>query len=278
MSDEYCRTYNEGDYGGYDTEGHEAQQNLDNALDEMIDECETYKGFAFNEIAINDAIQNKFDEIRELGMKNTICRIHPRINFYYNSLNICLGKQGSGKTTLLFRELIKLDTLPDQGKYSIIVYVTNGEVQDETFKSLSPLITHIPIRTCQFDCVLEQLQGFFDNRPPGNQNHVFVILEDATFLLMKDNSQWCSWLTRLRHLRMTVWINLHVWRSITTQIKTQVTSVFVAPGFNRQQMQTIYRQNAIANLDSRSFVAVYMTLHQREWLLIDNVKALAKKL
>lgn len=92
MSDEYCRTYNEDDYGGY-----EAQQDLDNALDEMIDECEEYKGFAFNEVAINDAIQNKFDEIRELGMKNTICRIHPRINFYYNSLNICLGKQGSGK-------------------------------------------------------------------------------------------------------------------------------------------------------------------------------------
>lgn len=273
MSDEYCREYDEDDYGGY-----EAQQDLDNALDEMIDECEEYKGFAFNEVAINDAIQNKFDEIRELGMKNTICRIHPRINFYYNSLNICLGKQGSGKTTLLFRELIKLDTLPDQGKYSLIVYVTNGEVQDETFKSLMPLVTHIPIRMCQFDCVLEQLQAYFNSRDTDSQDHVFLILEDATFLLMKDNSQWCSWLTRLRHLRMTVWINLHVWRSITTQIKTQVTSVFVAPGFNRQQMQTIYRQNAIANLDSRSFVAVYMTLHQREWLLIDNVKALAKKL
>ena len=278
MSDEYCRTYNEDDYGGYDIEGHEAQQNLDNALDEMIDECEEYKGFSFNEVAINDAIQNKFDEIRELGMKNTICRIHPRINFYYNSLNICLGKQGSGKTTLLFKELIKLDTLPDQGKYSLIVYVTNGEVQDETFKSLMPLVSHIPFKTCQFDCVLEQLQGYFDSRDPDSQDHVFLILEDATFLLMKDNSQWCSWLTRLRHLRMTVWINLHVWRSITTQIKTQVTCVFVAPGFNRQQMQTIYRQSAIANLDSRSFVAVYMTLHQREWLLIDNAKALAKKL
>ena len=273
MSDEYCREYDEDDYGGY-----EAQQDLDNALDEMIDECEEYKGFAFNEVAINDAIQNKFNEIRELGMKNTICRIHPRINFYYNSLNICLGKQGSGKTTLLFRELIKLDTLPDQGKYSLIVYVTNGEVEDETFKNLMPLVSHIPIRTCQFDCVLEQLQTYFNSRDGDAQDHVFLILEDATFLLMKDNSQWCSWLTRLRHLRMTVWINLHVWRSITTQIKTQVTSVIVAPGFNRQQMQTIYRQNAIANLDSRLFVAVYMTLHQREWLLIDNVKALAKKL
>lgn len=141
MSEEY----NEDDYGGYD-----AQQSLDNALDEMIDEREEYKGFAFNEVTINDAIKNKFDEIRELRMKNTICRIHPGINFSYNSLNIYLGKQGSGKTTLLFRELIKLDTLPDQGKYSMIIYVTNGEVQDETFKSLKPLVRNIPIKSCRF--------------------------------------------------------------------------------------------------------------------------------
>ena len=71
MSEEYCETYNEDDYGGYD-----AQQNLDNALDEMIDECEEYKGFTFNEVAINDAIQNKFDEIRELGMKNDYLNMH----------------------------------------------------------------------------------------------------------------------------------------------------------------------------------------------------------
>lgn len=234
-----------------------------------------YPDVTFNHQAIQDAIQGKFYEIKKSDKRNTIARIHKDIRFYYNSLNICLGKQGSGKTTFLMRELIKLSTLPDCGKYECILYVTPSEVTDETLLSLVRLIRNIPVKACSFSDSIDLLTAYFENRE-NNEKHIFVILEDATFLLIKDNNAWCYWMTRLRHLRMTVWINLHVWRSITTQIKSQITSIFVGQGYTPQQMQVIYRQSCVTNLTSCQFIWYYQQLQRYHFMEINNIEGFAR--
>lgn len=245
---------------------------------EEIEESEdepAYKDFKFNFDAIDKAIKLQFGKI-DKNIHNKISPIHKNINFYYNSLNLCLGKQGSGKTTLLMKELIKLDTLPDQGNYDKIIYVTNGGGSDETFNKLSVLLTHIPIYNVDFTEVVTLLEQYFDSRPYDDTHHIFVILEDATFLLLKEtNNTWGQWITKLRHLRMTVWINIHVWKSINTAIKTQVTCSFIFKGYNKENVSRIYSQSSIANLSSQNFFALYQTLQRRQCLKVDNFQGVA---
>ena len=246
-------------------------QDHNDTIEDSIEEEELYKGFKFNTQAIDLAIAQQFKKI-DHNVHNKISLIHKSINFYYNSLNLCLGKQGSGKTTFLMKELIKLSALPDHGRYEAIVYVTNGAGRDETFNALVKLINGIPVYNVEFNEIIGMLETFFSNRDESDPKHIFVILEDATFLLLKDgqNNTWGTWMTKLRHLRMTVWINIHVWKSISTSIKTQVTSSFVFRGYNKENVNRIYYQSSIGNVSSQNFYALYQTLRKRQCLKVDN--------
>lgn len=230
-----------------------------------------YVNFNFNEQAIKDAIQLAFKQ--NISDKcNTIKKIHKNIEFYYNSLNLCLGKQGSGKTTFLMKQLIKLDTLPDQGRYEFVIYVTNGGGKDETFDALSHLVKNLPIHSVDFTEIIPKLEEYFSTRNEENQKHIFVVLEDATFLMLKENTAWSSWMTKLRHLRMTVWVNLHVWKSINTQIKSQVTCSFIFKGYSKENVQRIYSQSSIGNYSSQNFYALYQAINKHQCLKVDNFK------
>lgn len=230
-----------------------------------------YTNFNFNEKAIKDAIQQAF-KTNISDKCNTIKRIHKSIEFYYNSLNLCLGKQGSGKTTFLMKQLIKLDTLPEQGRYEFVIYVTNGGGKDETFDALSKLVKNLPIHLVEFTEIIPKLEEYFATRNEEEQKHIFVVLEDATFLLLKENSEWCTWMTKLRHLRMTVWVNIHVWKSINTQIKTQVTCSFIFKGYSKENIQRIYSQSSIGNYSSQNFYALYQAINKHQCLKVDNFK------
>lgn len=249
----------------------EIKQEQDFAAKAMIEEPkhpDPYKDFRFNYDAIDAAVNKELNGIN-WEIHNKIEPIHPSINFYYNSLNLCLGKQGCGKTTFLMKELIKLDTLPDQGHYKQIIYVSNGGGVDQTFVALAKLIRHIPIYSVDYTEVIPMLQEFFNTRET-EDDHIFVILEDATFLLLKESSVWAKWVTTLRHKRMTMWVNLHVWKAINPSIKTQTTTAFIFRGYNKENLNRIYYQSSISNLNSMNFYAIYQTLLPRQCLKVDN--------
>lgn len=233
-----------------------------------------YANFKFNNSIIDRAIRKQFKKCIS-DKHNRIAPIHKDINFYYNSLNVCLGPQGCGKTTFLMKELIKLDTLPDQGHYERIVYVTNGGGRDETFNSLYPLISHLPLYCMEFNEVIPKLDAYFKKRDDSKQQHIFVILEDATFLLLKDTSTWSTWMTKLRHLRMTVWVNLHVWKSISTSIKTQITTSFIFQGYNKENLVRIFHQSSIHNVSAQTFYALYDSLGKGQCIKLDNHNGIA---
>ena len=225
---------------------------------------------SLNEEAIDMAvgeILSAFDENE--NAHNRISPIHPQINFYYNSFNVCVGKQGVGKTTFLMKELIKLSQLPDC-QYSQIIYITAGGGEDLTFEKLKKLIK-IPIYGLSFENSVKELTQFFNTRKD-KTSHTFLIIEDASFLLLKDSPIWTEWICKLRHLRLTVWVNLHVWRSINTMLKTQISSVFVFKGFSKEQLQMITRQSSAA-ADFKVIYYLYLQMGDKQLLNINNINS-----
>lgn len=224
--------------------------------------------YSFNEDKIKATLQQLFNNQQtDPNLHNTISVIHPQIHFRYNSLNICLGKQGSGKTTFMLTELIKLSELPDC-IYDKIIYVTNGSTDDLTFNTLKQLVK-LPIHGLNFQDATTELANWFATRED-KVKHTFVIIEDASFLLMKDNPIWVDWVCKLRHLRMTLWINLHVWRSISTMIKTQITTLFIFKGYSKEQLQHMYRQSCV-DADFKAVMYMYMLLGEHEVLKLSNI-------
>ena len=217
-----------------------------------------------DEAKIDKTIQSQFCG-KDPCVHNTIEPIHPQVDFYYNSLNIAIGKQGCGKTTFLCKELMKLSEVPNQ-PYCAILYVSSGDV-DYTFVTLKQYIK-IPVYSSTYADFLSQFKEFCAQREQNN-THVFIIFEDASFIFQKDNPEWNNIICRLRHLRCTLWLNIHVWKSVSTTFKSQLTTAFIFKGYPREQMQWIYRQMSVSSRFD-FFFNFYLRLQQRQCLKVDN--------
>ncbi|EAL47435.1 hypothetical protein CL6EHI_145450 [Entamoeba histolytica] len=130
--------------------------------------------------------------------------IHRQIFFYYNSFNIINGKQGAGKTTIIMKELAKLNKIEHQ--YEAIIYVSQNAGDDETFNQLKGLIK-TPIYGMNYEKFMPALMQYY--KQP-QEKHLIIILEDATFALMKEDKTWGEIITRLRHLKTTIIMAMHI--------------------------------------------------------------------
>lgn len=218
-----------------------------------------------DELSINRCIEQQFAN-RDPNVHNIIEPIHSQIHFYYNSINIAIGKQGCGKTSFLCKQLIMLSQVPNQ-PYSAILYVGKGDV-DYTFMKLKQFF-RIPVFMCTYDKFLAMFQQYCKEREQDN-SHVFIIFEDASFVFQKENQEWNNIICRLRHLRCTVWMNIHVWKSVSTTFKSQLTTAFIFKGFSREQMMWMYRQMSVA-ISFPNLWGGYSMMTGRQCLKIDNI-------
>ena len=197
--------------------------------------------------------------------ESIISQIHSELDFYYNSLNICVGKPGTGKTTLLLKQLMILNNVAHN--YGLIIYLSN--TNDQFFLNTVKMFNKIPIVQKSFEEGTECLDEYLNNEE--RNFHIFVIIEDATGLLEGRNYMWEQWLIKLRHLRMTVWINLHDWVSISPKIREQVSCVFLCKGFGKQKCGVIFRQLNLP-YESKVIYGIYCQLRDFQYLKIDNIK------
>ena len=219
-----------------------------------------------DENAIHNLINKEFQNL-DPRVKNKIEPIHDQIDFYYNSFNVCLGKQGTGKTSFMMYELLKLVQV--ENLYDSILYISNT-LSDITFNKLKVYLSQkIPIYHCTFEQSIKTLGEYFDKFKDGI-NHIFIIIEDATFLLLKDNPIWFGWICSLRHLRATVWVNLHIWKSLSPALKSQIACTYVLKGYSRENMLYVYKQSSVS-MDFGSFYAIYTILKPRQVLAINNI-------
>ena len=197
--------------------------------------------------------------------ESIISQIHSELDFYYNSLNICVGKPGTGKTTLLMKQLMILNNVGHN--YGLIVYLSN--TRDEFFLKTIQMFNKIPIVHKSFEEGTECLDEYLNNEE--RNFHIFVIIEDATGLLEGRNFTWEQWLIKLRHLKMTVWINLHDWVSISPKIREQVSCVFLCKGFGKTKCGVIFRQLNLP-YETKVIYGIYCQLRDFQYLKIDNIK------
>lgn len=194
-----------------------------------------------------------------------ISQIHSELDFYYNSLNICVGKPGTGKTTLLLKQLMILNNVGHN--YGLIIYLSN--TNDQFFLNTVKMFNKIPIVQKSFEEGTECLDEYLNNEE--RNFHIFVIVEDATGLLEGRNIMWEQWLIKLRHLKMTVWINLHDWISISPKIREQVSCVFLCKGLGKQKCGVIFRQLNLP-YEAKVIYGIYCQLRDFQYLKIDNIK------
>ena len=226
--------------------------NINSNIDELKKQFKSY-------------VQNNANNNKE----SLISMIDSNLDFYYNSLNICLGKPGQGKTTLLLKQLMLLNNVPNN--YEFILYLSNTE--DKFFNETIKMFNKIPVVHKTFEEGTECLDEYLVSEQ--RRGHIFVIIEDATGLLEGRNMTWEQWLIKLRHLKMTVWINLHEWVGISSKIREQVSCVFICKGYGKQKCGVIFRQLNIP-YDCKIAYGFYTQLRNFEYLKIDNIKGKLK--
>lgn len=229
-----------------------------------------------------------------------IKKIHPDINIYYNSVNIFVGKQGSGKTLNGIKEIIKISQICPITH--LLVYISKtGEHIDPTFESLKQLID-LPIVYVKEDdaeAYVQNLLSFkqlyrdikvngYENRIIDSQRdelfdvlhindfsrdelHTLILLEDVANnkkLLGNDKSYFNHLMTTCRQHHSSFFLNVQFWKSLSTTIKSNVSTVFIFGTYSKQQMHYILSQIPL-NISFDDLYSHYRTLDKQHKLIVD---------
>jgi len=124
--------------------------------------------------SVDDMIARKLSRSKANEYDNQIVPIVNEVAFYYNSINVLIGKQGTGKTFFAFRELLKINMLnqlhqngdiqlrglaENQLSHHQIIYVTDNGTSDTTYQSIGTMIDLIPMSICPYKDAVSQLEG-----------------------------------------------------------------------------------------------------------------------
>lgn len=238
------------------------------------------------DVEIEDIINKELND----GIKKTISKIHPDINFRYNSLNILIGNQGSSKTTSVMKELMRLAHYPND--YHLLIYVSPNE-QDISFDKLCKYI-NLPVIKMSLEEIEESFEDLIKVKTLYNKMvdgeieedysilpslfvddfsrkrlHTIILFDDASFIFdKKSKSKFKTYFTTLRHSNVTVFCCLQIWGSMDPSIKSQISSVFVFKGFSRERVGYIFRQIPI-DLSFEEFWSKYIKLKKYQKLIVD---------
>ena len=236
---------------------------------------------------VNDTLNSK----KEVTSNALIKCIHPDIHVRYNSVNVIVGKQSLGKTVVALEEIIKISLL---GTHHLLVYVTkNGDENDLSFQSLKhllkmPYVTisekeskpfieeliaaknlYYQIRREHLEDKIapEQMEALFDVLHVDDFDkqtlHTLVLFDDISNnkLFSSEESFFSQQIRRCRHTNITYFLLIQGWKGIKPHVKNEITTLFIFPCFNRQQLHFIYSQSA-STLSFDEFYQLYQQMVQ----------------
>ena len=197
-------------------------------------------------------------------------------NTYANSVNVYVGRPRSGKTYLALHDIISV--VRNDPCVHLLVYINeSGNCDDDTFDRFQELIT-VPIMFVKYkDCekYLKQLleykniynrikqnnmpetkipndvkseimEHLFINDFTRDYLHTIILTEDATNakVLRKPDSYINDLLTRCAHTQFSFFILIHYWKALTTNIKANLSTIYIFRGYSRQQLTyMLYQMN-----------------------------------
>ena len=199
-----------------------------------------------------------------------------RTNTYANSVNVYVGRPRSGKTYLALHDIISV--VRSDPSVHLLVYINeSGTCDDDTFDRFQQLIT-VPIiyvKYSQCEKYLKQLLSYknvynkikscnipLTEIPKEVRNelfdhlciedfrkdylHTLILTEDATNakVLRKPDSYINDLLTRCAHTQFSFFILIHYWKALTTNIKANLSTIYIFRGYSRQQLTyMLYQMN-----------------------------------
>ena len=220
-------------------------------------------------------------------------------NTYANSLNVFVGRQRSGKSYQAIQEIIKISRYDPNAH--LLVYVNErGECDDDTFATFMELID-IPISYVKYSDAEKYLKTLIsykniynkikDNRveheiPENCLNqllevlciddlnkehlHTLILMEDATTQkTIKDSTSYINHLmTTCAHIQCSFFVLIHYWKALTPNLKSNIYSAYIYPGYSRQQLTYILYQMNLPD-SYKDIYEVYKKLPEHGKLIVD---------
>jgi hypothetical protein len=222
-------------------------------------------------------------------------------HIYYNSVNIFVGRQGSGKTFTCLKEIAKISNESENTHLLIYITKTGGQC-DKTFEALKQLI-EIPIHYV----AEQQAEGFvtklLENKALYNEIkenhlerrvedeqaheildalcikdfsrpylHTLILFEDSanSVLLKRPQGYFNRLVARCRHEQISCFFCVQFWKSLPTELKSNVVSVFIFPNFSKQQLSYILQQ-VNTSIPLKQIYDAYSRLRQHECFYVNTL-------
>ena len=252
-------------------------------------------------------LYNEIDEAlnNESIKTETISKIHEEINCYYNSVNVFVGRQSSGKGYQALTEIIKISRVSPITH--LLIYVSKyGTETDKIFESLKHLI-QIPIIYVKYideedknkDSVQvfskimcykrlyeeikakhledeideQQKQEMFDvvkiNDFSKPTLHTLILLDDcANNSLLGPKGFFAEMLAVCRHNHTSFFLTVQFFKSITTTIKANISTIFIFGLYSKQQLNVMLYQIP-THFSFEEIYEAYKQLQKHDCLIVD---------
>ena len=227
-------------------------------------------------------------------------------NTYLNSLNVFVGRQRTGKSYTATREIIKI--CRNHPETHLIVYINQtGQPSDDTFENTKDLIERPIVYVAYEQCekFLRELLSYKDTYNKIKDHHAeatvphelinelcdklyiedlslpylhtIIMLEDATntATLKKGTSYINELMTQCRHIQASFFVIIHFWKALSTNLKSNLSTIYIYSGYSRQQLQYILSQMNISKTIKEVYDE-YITLGLHDKLMIDSNKCISK--
>ena len=223
----------------------------------------------------------------------------PGTNTYVNSVNVFVGRQRTGKTYTAIKEIIKISR--NHPQTHLLVYVNkDGKPNDDTFERTKDLI-NCSIIYVSYDNSKEYLTKLLEYKRTYNiikdkhleeeltpkhyeeltENlslanldndylHTIILLEDATqFMKSKSANYVNDLMTKCRHIQCSFFVIIHYWKALSTNLKSNLSTIYIFSGYSRQQLNYILYQINISE-SIKEIYDKYKNLTEHGKLIIDS--------
>jgi hypothetical protein len=249
------------------------------------------------------AIEEHLPSLQREGLRP----IHKKINCWYNSLNVFVGRQGTGKTYSAMTEIAKIAKASPETCQ--VLYITkDGTKCDETVEALKEIvdIPFVYLSEENAEAHVKKLQdwmAFYKGIQDGEIDwrklrkkqleemytvlkissceapflHVIILFEDFVNnkLVKKADSYFCNFIATLRHKGFSVFICIQFWKGLPVPIKSNTTTIFLFPGYSPQQLWHIFYQIPL-QYTAKEMQDLYRTIQGNDKIIVNAITGSVK--
>lgn len=267
------------------------------------------ESLAENKKGLNEKVYTLLREINSgIDLTHELqTQINPEIFFKRNSVNLLIGKKGSGKTYNVFREILKLQFVPNH-LYTKLIYVSD-KAYDPTYERVAKVIksilqvekvdyAHTAKAIKRFsrakdaqhkivkkgieiddleDDLKDKLKTDLDLKDDGEINldnpyHTIVLLDDCQNMFEHKNirnAELFSLLFQNRQPKITYFLTEQDAKDIDSSLKQNVDSVWVFGGFTERRFNYLMRDVLHDCDDIRKLWREYRPINKNQALILN---------